>query len=222
MSQPGKVGDGLARALLTRITDEGLAPGTRLPGEAQMLAEYRVGRGTLREALRILEVNGLITIRPGPGGGPVVRETSTADFARAVTMFLQARGVTLGEAMQARQILEPVCADLAAQRGTPEEAARLAAKAPDPAAFHAGVVELGGNGVLGLFAAALTEICRARLDELPHPAGMLEVHQAIARAIGTGAAEQAERLMREHQSELQRWVEKEQPQALDEVIGWMR
>ena len=52
---------------MRRIRAEKLQPGSLLPSEAVMLKEYGVGRASLREALRVLEVNGLITVKPGPG-----------------------------------------------------------------------------------------------------------------------------------------------------------
>jgi DNA-binding GntR family transcriptional regulator len=54
-----------------------------------MLRRYQVARASLREALRILETHGLIRIKPGPGGGPVVSNGSTADFGRMATLFFQ-------------------------------------------------------------------------------------------------------------------------------------
>ena len=90
-----------------------------------MMAEYGVGRGTLREALRILEVNGLIASRPGPGGGPVVMEASTHDFGRMASLFFNARGVTLRDLMEARLIMEPIAARLAAERHDPDSTVRL-------------------------------------------------------------------------------------------------
>src|SRR5216684_960606 len=61
---------------------KGLKAAAMLPQESVMLERYRVGRASLREALRILEVHGLIVIRAGPGGGPMVAPVRTRDFAR--------------------------------------------------------------------------------------------------------------------------------------------
>ena len=62
-----KISQVIARDIVRQIYDAQMQPGTRLSSEAQMLSEYDVGRASLREALRILEVSGLISMRPGPG-----------------------------------------------------------------------------------------------------------------------------------------------------------
>ena len=65
----------------TMLMSESLEIGEML--KAAMLDRYGVGRPTLREALRILEVHGLLVIRAGPGGGPVVTAASSRDYAAA-------------------------------------------------------------------------------------------------------------------------------------------
>jgi len=72
--------------ILSDIVDRELAPGAKLAPQAEMLEEFQVGRASLREALRILETHGLITIKPGPGGGPVVSGVHGADFGRMATV----------------------------------------------------------------------------------------------------------------------------------------
>src|SRR6478736_4725215 len=63
-----KVSEVVARSIVQDIASRELQPGTMLPPESVMLERYRVGRASLREGLRILEIQGLITIKPGPGG----------------------------------------------------------------------------------------------------------------------------------------------------------
>ncbi len=67
-----KVAEAVARDILAGICNGGLVPGSQLPSEAQMLADYSIGRGSLREALRILEVHGIIRIKAGPSSGSLV------------------------------------------------------------------------------------------------------------------------------------------------------
>src|SRR5581483_8404116 len=90
-----KKSEGLARRILADVLQRRLPPGTVLPSEAEMLRQYDVGRTTLREALRILEVQGLLTIRPGPGGGPVIAAAGSRGYARASSLYFQAGGVRL-------------------------------------------------------------------------------------------------------------------------------
>ena len=62
-----KIAEAVARDIVRRIAAGKLPPGAQLPSEAQMAVDYGVGRASLREALRILEIHGLISIKPGPG-----------------------------------------------------------------------------------------------------------------------------------------------------------
>src|SRR5207248_1815276 len=75
-----------------------------------------VGRTTLREALRLLETRGVLTIRAGPKGGPVVRRPSAEDFGDALALILQFEGASLSDVIEARNALEPMLARLAAPR----------------------------------------------------------------------------------------------------------
>ena len=59
----------VARRIVRDIDRLSLQPGDKLPPERVMLEEYQVGRGTLRESLRFLELQGIISLKPGPGGG---------------------------------------------------------------------------------------------------------------------------------------------------------
>src|SRR6202034_1454610 len=86
-----------------------------------------VGRTTLREALRLLETRGVLTIRPGPGGGPIVRHPKPADLSESLTLILRFRHASLGEVRDARRALEPMIANLAAEEITEEEIAELQA-----------------------------------------------------------------------------------------------
>src|SRR5581483_7525231 len=67
-----KTSEVVALDIVRDIVARNLKPGDKLPLESELLRQYRVSRSSLREALRLLEVQGLITIRPGPGGGTVV------------------------------------------------------------------------------------------------------------------------------------------------------
>ena len=79
-----------------------------------------MGRASSREGLRILEIQGLITIKPGPGGGPVVSAASSNEFGRMATLHYQALGATFREVVDARMIIEPLMAKLAAEARNPK------------------------------------------------------------------------------------------------------
>src|SRR5258708_32161112 len=96
----------VARQIVHEITARRLESGAKLPSEAEMLADYRVSRNTLREALRLLEVNGLLWIKPGPGGGGVVGSVESPDLGHTVALYLHMRGSCVKELMEARAPLE--------------------------------------------------------------------------------------------------------------------
>src|SRR5689334_15968735 len=109
-----KVYESVARDIVRRIRTGPIAPGSSLPSEAQLLNELHVGRASLREALRLLEINGVVKVKPGPGGGPVVNQVDTRAFGRMATLYFHLGGTTLHELMEARLAIEPLMARLAA------------------------------------------------------------------------------------------------------------
>src|SRR5882762_9208682 len=82
MERAEKIPEILARRILRQITQKEMAAGDRLPSEAEMLAQFGAGRASLREALRILEIHGIIRIKPGPHGGPRVTDLTPSDFGQ--------------------------------------------------------------------------------------------------------------------------------------------
>ncbi|TDQ53478.1 DNA-binding FadR family transcriptional regulator [Actinorugispora endophytica] len=201
-----------------------------------MLQRFQIARGSLREALRILEVHGLIRMKPGPGGGPVVSEVSSRDFGRMATLFFQVLDIRFTELVEARLILEPLTARLAAERHDPEDDDDLRAvvrrgfDAGDTAewlraddAFHTKVLSMSGNGMLTLFTHGLKDIFTERSSTVyvAHEGDHVRrAHAEIADAIIDGDAEEAERLMREHMSEYVRAVAEREPYLMDEVVDW--
>ena len=128
-----------------------------------MLDQYDVSRESLREALRLLEVQGLIAMRRGPGGGPTVCTVDPANLGRVSTLYYHLAGATYRELWEAWILAESILAERAA--ANPDATARTAAMAPyldvgeptpedsdslvhDHIAFHAAVASLAGNRVL--------------------------------------------------------------------------
>jgi len=229
------VSEAIARDIVRRIGAEELTPGTQLPPEAKMLEEYRVGRGSLREALRILEVHGLISIKPGPRGGPTVDQVHTENFGRMATLYFQMDGVTFADLVDARVVMEPTLATLAAQRRDPrllEELDRFTGLtrtdddeyADDVDDFHRLMAAMSGNPVMTLFGQSLTDILRERLSPPLFPksrrTAVLSVHCAIAKAVTAGDVTLAEQLMREHMTEYAAYARRRHPGLMREVVDW--
>ena len=111
-----KVAESVARQILQDIRRNRLGPGSMLPPESTMVERFGAGRGSVREALRILEVNGLVTLKPGPGGGPVVAPHDPGNFGQMMTLHLQSLGATYRQLLEARLEYEVVLARKAAEQ----------------------------------------------------------------------------------------------------------
>src|SRR5206468_8120079 len=93
--------------------------GDRLPPERELAEKFVVSRTSVREALRALESLGLIDIRPGEG--TFVREVSIDALVGPLALLMTTQREAIGELFEARRVLEPALAALAASRGTPDE-----------------------------------------------------------------------------------------------------
>ena len=151
-----------------------LKPGDNLPAEAELILQYGVSRPTLREAVRILEWEGLIAISRGARRGAAVLAATPDLISRAAGLALQSRGATLGDVYLARSFLEPVAARLAAET-RPEEAVRALQVVLDKelkrvpcrneqdleeaiSEFHQTLMESCGNATLAMLAYALSDL----------------------------------------------------------------
>src|SRR4051794_16093662 len=106
----------VAAKLRRRIIRREISEGEMLPSEAELMKEFGVSRPTLREALRLLESESLISIRRGARGGAQVCLPEVAVAARYMGDLLQARSVTLVDVYDARTMIEPQAARLLAER----------------------------------------------------------------------------------------------------------
>lgn len=199
-----------------------------------MLEEYRVGRGSLREALRILEVHGLISIKPGPRGGPTVDQVHTRNFGRMASLYFQMDEVTFRDLIDARTIMEPMLARAAAQRRDPALADGLARFAGTgrgddeyplvAAEFHQFVAAMSGNRIMSLFGQSLADLLRDRMTDALFPKSrrreILAAHHEIGEAIAAGDVERSERLMREHMEDYATQVKRRHPGLMLEVVDW--
>ena len=87
-----------------------------LPKQDQLISEFQVSRPSFREALRILESEGLISVRRGNVGGAQVHAPTPENAARTLGLVLQARNVALDDLAAALAVIEPACAAHSAQR----------------------------------------------------------------------------------------------------------
>lgn len=213
----------VAEAMKEWIVERDLKHGARLPGEAEMITLFAVSKGTVREAMRILEAQGLIVTRTGPGGGSFVGEV-TAERAQALLAnYFYFQDLSLADVYQIRLALEPeLAASLAGclSDAQLEELAALAARHPEPAqsieeekeqhisslAFHARLSDFAGNRLLGFviafMARILTDLTVYRRLYTAHNVELWRrgrQHQRdLVEALRAGDAAAARRIMTSH------------------------
>ncbi|MEA2608100.1 MAG: hypothetical protein QOJ75_343 [Chloroflexota bacterium] len=208
--RPLKTSETVARDIVDDIVDQGLRTGDHLPSEAAMLEQYGVSRESLREGLRLLEVQGLITLRRGPGGGPVVGRVDPGSLGRMSTLYYHLAGATYDELFEAWVLADGILAERAARH--PDRAAVRAAMEPyltseayehdDLAAFvsshadfHSVMAGLARNRVLELNLQGIGHIVThhfvVNLDPRQVQEMIEEDHAEIARAISAGHAVKA-------------------------------
>jgi GntR family transcriptional regulator, transcriptional repressor for pyruvate dehydrogenase complex len=234
-----KTSERIASAIVGLVIEQGLKEGDRLPNESEMIEQFRVGRGSLREALRILETYGMISLRSGPGGGPVILNVSPADVSRSFSLYLKLSGATIHELADARKVIDPLMARLAAENmnelaaqqlrealDREEKAARdkttVVATAND---FHYVLASLTGNSVLNLVATSLKEMYTSRfvmigLAERVTRPSIRKEHRRIGDAVLNGDADLAEKLMREHAAKHFDQALRISPSFSNSVISW--
>jgi GntR family transcriptional regulator, transcriptional repressor for pyruvate dehydrogenase complex len=234
-----KLSELIARQILQDIKRDNLQPGTVLPGESAMCARFGAGRASVREALRILEINGLVTIKTGVGGGPVVAQPGGSAFGQISSLHYQVLGATFRDLIDARVALEPMLAGRAAAQPGPEagsrldealETARQFAKSDDlnyartHSDFHAAIFAVAGNPVLAMTANALKGIWMSRVTSVLFPEDQRDkveaAHVEIAAAVGRHDSAEAERLMREHMEHYRQYCELRYPARLDDIVDW--
>ncbi len=102
--------DEIVDALKRMIVDHGLGPGDRLPQERELMAQFAASKGTVREALKALEVQGLISVRTGPGGGAFIERMSEGRAMSLLSNFLFAKNLSIANIYEMRKALEPLVA----------------------------------------------------------------------------------------------------------------
>lgn len=215
------------------LTDGKLKPGDRLLPERDLAEQFKVSRASVREAIRTLEMLGIIDIRPGEG--TFIRDTETDAIIRPLAMFLAVERSSLLDMFEMRRIFETATARLAAQRATQEEVDQIEAmlenmrerlNVQDPArgeefdaAFHYAVAEATHNSLLTKLFKTVSEefakansVARRQLYQSgeENAQRIIDQHTEILEAIRAHAPEAAANAMRAHlvfaEDELRKWI----------------
>lgn len=233
-----KTSEVVAQRVVADIVSRGLDVGDRLPGENEMLQEYNVSRESLREGLRLLEVQGLITIRRGPGGGPAVAAVDPRNLARTSTLYFHLAGANYDDLFEAWHTIEPAVV----RRVTDNVDRATKRKALEPFmprndedterdlfvsrnnAFHAVIAQLSGNRVLTLILQSVSHIVVEHvmldLDPLHEQNEISHDHEVIGQAIIDGKGARAARLMEEHIGHVNDFYRTHFPERVRELVQW--
>ena len=214
-----KAADVLAAVLREKILNGELAEGTGLPTERGLGEQSGLSRATVREALRILEGQGLIATRLGRNGGSAVVRPSTAAIERSVDIFIRGQRIRFEAVLEARAAIEPPSARYAALHRTDTDlqdiercqtALEQASRDGDIPAYvkanldwHVAVVRASRNELLIAFVSAISPSVHAAsdLDGLS-PVNVrdevIRAHRRVMVAIRDGDGEAAARRMARH------------------------
>jgi DNA-binding FadR family transcriptional regulator len=229
-----KASERVALQIVRDIVSQGLGTGDRLPLEAQMVKQYGVSRASLREAMRLLEVQGLISLKPGPGGGPVIGAVSPANLARTEALYFHLAGATYDQLLSTQVLLEPICAGLAARNPDREQRLQPFLESTDDQdlpryrdhteGFHAVVWALADNPVLTLLSRSITHLVTdhvvATMDPVELRPSILVEHAELASVIIQGDETKARELMGAHFEVQHDYYRTNWPTRLGELIEW--
>lgn len=166
-----RVAEAVADDLRKRILFGDLVDGAELPKEDELREVYGVGKPSFREALRILETEGLLSVRRGNVGGAVVHRPTATAVGNSLSMVLASHGTAMADVARALHEVEPACAALCAERSDRRrnvvprlrEIQRESLRSVDDLVlatslsrrFHEAIVDLCGNRTLIVMAGAL-------------------------------------------------------------------
>lgn len=210
----------VARMLLNLIVESDLKPGSSFGTEAELLERMNVSRPTLREGLRILESQGVLSLRPGPRGGIIVARPNVDVIAHAMSVYLRLNNVPFVEILKARMAIEPAIARGAAMYGTDvdfdemEKTIRVMEE-PDCSdqaiydenrKFHTAIARASANAVLDVFWATISILASGEAEQIKYSkknrAHIIGAHRRILEACRKRDADAAQSAMSDHLGEL--------------------
>jgi GntR family transcriptional regulator, transcriptional repressor for pyruvate dehydrogenase complex len=198
------VGDQIRQAILTGNYNSG----DRLASEKELCQSFQVGRPVIREALRTLENSGMLSIRPGAGGGIFIKKLNSDNLMNSLETIVQLDKVTIQQITEARFVIEKSVWALALERIQPEDIQRLEEnialareclvnKIPEPRSlgFHIILAEASRNPLLVMIIKALLDVLQKYLSQLgrsmKRKKKVIESHELILEHIKKGNLKEA-------------------------------
>lgn len=224
--------DIIADTIRDRLMEAGLCPGDRIPAEWIDPDALGVSRGTLREALKVLEFQGLIMSKTGPGGGIFVASIAPENALRMLDNLFLFEPPSISDIYAIRKMIEPELAAAAAAQSLSQDAfealqatIRLYEDEPRTAEeeyrqrlaeldFHAELARTSSNRLLGFVAVFLLSllrdmtVCREIYQESNPELRETGLHYQVRllRAIKSGNAGEARDIMRRHMQEAEKYM----------------
>ncbi|GAB3419468.1 FadR/GntR family transcriptional regulator [Flindersiella endophytica] len=203
----------IARQLLSQLLSGRVAPGTRLPSERRLAESLQVGRSTIREALKALDVLGIIEVRQGDG--TYLRQSTSDLLPQAIEWGLMLGRPQVLDLIEARRHIEMSIAGLAAERASSEDLALLrghlegmrvatdgAAFVEADVAFHLALAKAAGNTVLNDILVSIRSLLRVwirrAISEAGETGSTVEEHAAVFEAVLARSPQRATDAMRTH------------------------
>ena len=236
--RPKKAAMLVAQRIVHDALRENRKPGDLLVPERTMVEKYGAGRGTVREALRLLEVQGVISLKPGPHGGPVLRTPDGSHLASTFVLLMQLQGAPYRTIVEVRSALEPMISSLAAQRISEQSLDDLNESVDrmhrhideqEPffeanRQFHEIIARASGNALFTYMVDSLLGIMDGTALGVAYPsvhrAAIVRSHEEIFEALKSRDAAASEARMREHIEAYERYAERKFPHVLDATIPW--
>ncbi len=216
-----KVYEDVARQI-ERLILKKLRPGDKLPSERELAETLAVSRSSIRDAIRSLELMGMV--EPRQGAGTIVREITASSIANPLANALKRKEELMGELLDFRRILEPPLAARAATHASPEEMAEMQdildrqeaklrkgeSTIAEDSEFHYAVAMASGNSVvlkvLDILMDLLRETRERSLQVEGRPQKSLTSHRRILTAIKRHDPEAAKTAMRRHIEDVEEMV----------------
>lgn len=227
-----KRGDLMVEEIKRWVADQKLAPGDKLPKEHELQTLFGVSKGTAREALKSLEVQGLVTVATGPAGGATISAVPLERAFQLVQNYLFFRQVNVAQIYAVRRVLEPELAagavphlsegDFKALEHSietcspaPTSKAQAVHQRQEDLHFHDILAAANPNALLRFMCEVINHLLRHMVavgDQPAHPAYQqlgdtnVAAHRKLLAAARRGDAGQVRQLMVEHIDEAEGFV----------------
>jgi DNA-binding FadR family transcriptional regulator len=237
-SRPPKAALLVAQRIVRDVVRGGMRPGDLLPPERAMLGTYETGRGTLREALRLLEFQGVIALKPGPRGGPILLNPAASHLASTLQLLMQLNQATYRSIVEVRTALEPMISQLAAKLISEDALVELTMTIDQMRdnlddrdlflesnkRFHDIIAWSSENVLFAYIVDSLLGILDGTVIGIDYPrhrrVAILKAHEEIHGALAQRDPALSEERMREHIEAYARYAQRKFPEVLDQIITW--